>query len=65
MTKLKPFIGKARQSAQSCLNQNLVIGDFLEICFEATLRSKTNVLSIYKWLFKSKVDHKKHFRKLF
>ena len=47
-TKLKPFFGKVRQSVQIYLNQNLVIGSFLENGFEATLRSKMNVLSVWK-----------------
>ena len=48
MTKLKPFSRKVRQSFQNCLNQNLVIGSFLENCFEATFISKRNVLSVWK-----------------
>ena len=48
MTKLKPFSGKVRQSVQDCLNQNLVIGSLLEKGFEATLSSKTNVVSVWK-----------------
>ena len=48
VTKLKPFSGKVRQSFQNYLNQNLVIGSFLENGFEATLSSKTNVLSVWK-----------------
>ena len=48
VTKLKPFSGKVRQSVQNYLNQNLVIGSFLENGFEATLSSKTNVLSVWK-----------------
>ena len=47
-TKSKLFSGKARQSIQNYLNQNLVIGSFLENDFEATLSSKTNVLSVWK-----------------
>ena len=46
--KLKPFSGKVRQSVQNYLDQNLVIGSFLENGFEATLSSKTNVLSVGK-----------------
>ena len=47
VTKLKPFSGKVRQSVQNYLNQNLVIGSFLENGFEATLSSKTNVVSVW------------------
>ena len=46
--KLKPFSGKVKQNVQNYLNQNLVIGSFLENGFEATLSSKTNVLSVWK-----------------
>ena len=42
---------KVRQGAENCLNQNLVTGSFLENGIEATLRSRTNVLSIQKGLF--------------
>ena len=48
VTKLKPFSRKVRQSFQNYLNQNLVIGSFLENGFQATLSSKTNVLSVWK-----------------
>ena len=48
LTKLKPFSGKKRQSEANYLNQDLVIGSFLKNRFEATLSSKTNVLSIWK-----------------
>ena len=48
VTKLKPFSGKVSQSVQNYLNQNLVIGSFLENGFEATLSLKKNVLSIWK-----------------
>ena len=51
MTKLKPFFGKARQSVQNWLNWELVIGSILENGFEAKLKSKTNVLSLWKWHF--------------
>ena len=51
VTKLKPFSWKVRQSLQSHLNQNLVIGNFLENRFEANLSSKTNVLSVWKGHF--------------
>ena len=48
VTKLKPFSGKVRQSVQNYLNQNSVVGNFLENGFEATLSSKANVLSVWK-----------------
>ena len=41
----------ARQSIQICLNRNLVIRNFLENAFEATWRSKMNVLNSWKWCF--------------
>ena len=48
MAKVEPFSRKIRQSVQGCLNQNLVIGSLLENGFEASLSSKTNVLSVSK-----------------
>ena len=51
MTKLKPFSRKVRQNVQNYLNLNLVIGSFLKNGFEATLSSKTNVLSVWKGHF--------------
>ena len=51
VTKLQPFSGKLRQSVQNYLNQNLVIGTFLENGFKATLSSKTNVFSVWKGHF--------------
>ena len=48
VTNLKPFSGKVRESVQKYLNQNLVIGNFLENGFGATLSSKMNVLSVWK-----------------
>ena len=48
VAKVKPFSGKVWQSIQNYLNQNLVIGSFLENGFEATLSSKTNVVSVWK-----------------
>ena len=51
MTKLKPLLGKVKQSIQNYLNQNLVIESFLENGFEATLSSKTNVVSVSKGRF--------------
>ena len=44
-------VGKVKQSIKNCLNQNLVLGTFLENGFEASLSSKTNVLSVWKWYF--------------
>ena len=46
VTKLKPFSEKVKQSIQSCLNQNLAIGSFLENRFGGTLNSKTNLFSV-------------------
>ena len=54
VTKLKSLSGKVKQILQSYLNQNLVIERLLENSFEATLKSKTNVVSIWKgrfWIF--------------
>ena len=51
MKNLKPFAGKVTQSVQSYLNENLVIGSFLENGFEATLSSKTKVVSLWKGHF--------------
>ena len=48
VTKLKPFSRKVKQSVQNYLNKNLGAGSFLENGFEATLSSKTNVLSVWK-----------------
>ena len=42
---------KVRQSVQSYLKKNLVIGNFLENGFDTTLSWKTNVLSLWKKLF--------------
>ena len=47
-TKLKPFSGKARKNIKNCLNQNLVIGHFLENGSEASLSSRTNVVGVWK-----------------
>ena len=44
----KLFSGKVRQSIQNYLNQNLVIGIFLENGFGASLSSKTSVVSVWK-----------------
>ena len=51
VTKLKSFSGEVRESFQNYLNQNLVIGSFLENGLEATLSSKMNVLRIWKGHF--------------
>ena len=51
VAKLKPFSGKARQNIQSYVEPKLVIASTLENSFEATLRAKTNVLSIWKQHF--------------
>ena len=59
--KLKPLSRKVRQSVQNYLNQNLIIGNFLENRLEATLSSKANALSVWKkaffsfWLTKLKL----------
>ena len=51
VAKLKPFFGKARQSFADHLNSKLVIGTFLENDFEATFKSKTNILNIWTGKF--------------
>ena len=51
MTKLKPSPEKTRQSLQDHLHSKLVVGSFFENGLEATLRSKANVLSIWKGHF--------------
>ena len=51
VTKLKSLSRKVKQSVQSYLNQGFVIERFLENGFEATLRSKMNVVSISKGRF--------------
>ena len=48
VTTLKPFAEKLRQGFQNYLNRSLVIQSFLENGFEATLSSKTNVVSVWK-----------------
>ena len=48
MTKLKAFFGKVWKSVQNYLNQNLVIGSFLQKCFVGILSWKTNALSVWK-----------------
>ena len=49
--KFKPFSGKVRQNIKNYLNQNLVMGSFLENGFGAPLRSKTNFLGVWKGKF--------------
>ena len=49
--KLKPFSGKVRMSLLDDLNSMMVAGSFSESGFDVTLRSKTNVLSIWKLNF--------------
>ena len=49
--KLKPFSWKVRENTQDRLNQNLVIGSFLENGFESTLGSKMSVVSAWKEYF--------------
>ena len=51
VTKVKPFPGKVRQRIQMCFNKELLIGSFLENVFDATLTSKTNVVSLWKGHF--------------
>ena len=51
VTKLKPFSGKMRQSAQDYLSQNLAIGCFFGDSFEVALTSKMNVVSVLKEYF--------------
>ena len=51
VTKLKSLSGKVKQSVRNYLNQNLVIERFLENGFEASLSSKTNVVSVSKRRF--------------
>ena len=48
---LSQEVMKVRQSFKNCLNQNLIIGSFLENGFEAPLSSKTNLLSVWKGHF--------------
>ena len=51
VTKLKPIFGMLRQNMKHCLNQNLVIGTFLENCFEASLSSRINIVDVWKQHF--------------
>ena len=46
--KVETIFWEVRQDLQNNLNQNLAIGSFLENGFEATLSSKTNVVSVWK-----------------
>ena len=46
MAKLKQFSRKTRKTLQNGLNLMLIIGSILENGVEATLRPKTNVLSV-------------------
>ena len=47
--ELKKFSGKANQSLQTGLILKFAKGSSLEIGFEATFKSNTNVLSVWKW----------------
>ena len=49
--KLKPFSWKVRENTQDRLNQNFIIGSFLENGFESTLSSKMSVVSAWKEYF--------------
>ena len=51
-TKLKPFVEKANQSLQDGFILKFARESILEISFEATSKSKTDVLSVWKWIFK-------------
>ena len=51
VTKLKPFSGKVSQSVQNYLNQNLVIGSFLEYRFEDTWAQKRRLWTFEKDIF--------------
>ena len=51
MTKLKPDKNLPFRSLQNYLNQNLVIGSFLENGVEATMSSTMNVVSLWKGHF--------------
>ena len=45
---MKLFSGKVKQNVQNYLNQNLLIGSFLENGFRGTFSEKPNVLSVSK-----------------
>ena len=49
VTKVKPFSGKVRHSVRNYLNQNVVIGSFLENGSEATLSLKANAFEWRSW----------------
>ena len=57
VTKLKSLSGKVQQSVQTYLNQDLVTERFLGNSFEATLRSRTNVVSVWKGRFSKSVKN--------
>ena len=44
--KVERISWESEANVQHYLNKNLLIGSFLETCFEATLSSKKNVLSV-------------------
>ena len=44
--KLKVFSGNVKQTVQNYLNQNMVIGTFLENGFRGTFNEKPSVLSL-------------------
>ena len=48
LRKLRPFFRKLSQNVKNYLNQNMVKESFLRNGFKATLRSKTNNLSVWK-----------------
>ena len=50
-TNLKPFSGEANQTLHGFILK-FARGSIFEIRFEATLNSKTNVLTVWKWMFK-------------
>ena len=51
VTKLKKTFVKARQSIQNCLNPIWGIKSIIESDFQATVRSKTVLLNLWKWHF--------------
>ena len=48
---MKPFSGKTNQNLQNGSIWNFARGSILEIGFEATFKSKTNVLNVWKGIF--------------
>ena len=50
-TKLKLFSGKANQNLQNGFILKFASRGILETGFEVTLKSKTNALSVSKWIF--------------